>query len=127
MKSENKQIHIISIRQIIIEKRFDEVVEATKRLCQIVPGAKIKSTPSLALKMGHSMKKLAGIIINHSIRNGDDEARKNAKMYLLPQSTEWSRRISRYALHALAREKESQSPYTDFRSAGIHQVLLKQS
>lgn len=45
------------IREAILELLFDNVIDATRSLCKLKPGQKASSVPSLALKVGHSMKK----------------------------------------------------------------------
>lgn len=96
----------LSIREIITEIYFDAVVDATRAICNMIPGQKVKSIPSLALKVGHSMKKLSAIVMNDCIRVRDDSNRKNCKMYQQLHITEWSRRISKYALDALVEKKK---------------------
>lgn len=100
----------LTMREVILDVlMFDEVVKATKEVCKLQPGMKVKSIPSLALKIGHSVKKIIAIVMNESIRNGDTESRKNAKLYLQLHITEWSREISKYALDALTVKKKAKA------------------
>lgn len=94
------------IREVILEILFDNVVEATQSLCKLKPGQKISSVPSLALKIGHSMKKLASILMNEAIRTQNDNNRRYAKSYIQLHETEWSMKISKYALDALIVKKK---------------------
>lgn len=97
----------VTVYEVITGRMFDAVVEATKVTCGIKPGQKLKSIPSLALKIGHTMKKLAVLITNAGIKRHDDETRRNGKMYLHLHNTEWSRSISKYALDALVEKKKA--------------------
>lgn len=94
------------IREVILEILFDDVVKATRSLCKLTAGQKLKSIPSLALKIGHSMKKMASLVMNESIRIRDEDGRRNAKAYLQLHVTEWGSKISRYALDALVVKKK---------------------
>jgi hypothetical protein len=97
----------ITMSQVILQRRFDDVVQSTANLCNLLPGKKVLSTPSLALKVGHSMKKLAAIALNEAIRLGDEDNRRHAKSYLQLHTTEWGLRISKYSLYALTEKKKA--------------------
>lgn len=94
------------IREVILEILFDDVVQATQSLCKLTAGQKSKSVPSLALKIGHSMKKLSSLIMNESIKLRDEDGRRSAKAYMQLHVTEWGPKISTYALDALVVKKK---------------------
>lgn len=61
--------------------------------------------PSLALKLGHSLKKLAEIKRGQCMRSGDDAGKNDAENYILLHETEWAEKVSSHALQTLAERK----------------------
>ncbi|XP_033730885.1 uncharacterized protein LOC117320396 [Pecten maximus] len=58
--------------------------------------------PSLALKLGHSLKKMAEMKRGCAIRNGDEVGRKEAENYIILHATEWNDKISSHASRTLS-------------------------
>jgi hypothetical protein len=81
-------------------KGFDKAIVSVRKLCNF-QRSKEQSVPSLALKIGHSLKKCAGIIRNKAIRENQPEVENRMKQYLKLHTSEWGSLITRYALDAL--------------------------
>lgn len=65
-------------------------------------GCQKYSLPSLALKLGHSLKRLAEVIRGRAIRDGDDERRKDVENLILLHDIEWADNISSHARQTIA-------------------------
>lgn len=89
----------LSIREIITPEFFDTILKSTRVLCRFDPMNKSNSIPSLALKIGHALKKCAALISNAAIRQKDRETENTIESYLKLHNTEWHT-ITRYALDA---------------------------
>lgn len=102
-------------------EHFDDVLDAVKKLCnsedgQTMRGCEKYELPSLALKLGHSLKKLAQIKVGQALRKRDDIRLKEATNYLKLHENEWGERISSQANNTLAERKFNQEnvlPLTD--------------
>lgn len=102
-------------------EHFDDVLDAVKKLCnsedgQTMRGCEKYELPSLALKLGHSLKKLAQIKVGQALRKRDDIGLKEATNYLKLHENEWGERISSQANNTLAERKFNQEnvlPLTD--------------
>ena len=92
----------LTFLEIFKPENFDSVIFAVHSLTG--RGTGIKS-PSLALKFGHGLKKVARILIGQSLRRRDEVAKKNAEDFLILMENEWTEKVSRNALKTLADKK----------------------
>ncbi len=88
--------------EIFIPENFDSVIFAVHSLTG--RGTGIKS-PSLALKFGHGLKKVARILIGQSLCRRNEVAKTNAEDFLLLMEIKWTEKVSRNALQTLANKK----------------------
>lgn len=88
--------------EVFKPEHFDAVISAVHSLTGKGVGIKI---PSLALKLGHGLKKVARILIGQSLRTRDEELQKNAEDFLILMENEWTEHVSRNALHSLSDKK----------------------
>lgn len=95
---------INSLANFITPQYFDVIIESVKTLCR----EKSHSTsrpqydiPSLALKLGHHLRKCVGILRGLAIRQGCSSKDENLKNFLQLLDLEWSIRISSNALSTL--------------------------
>lgn len=92
-------------------KYFDDIVKCVKKLCEADDeekserGCPLYGKPSLALKLGHSLKKLAEVKRAQAIRNDDVTARKEADDYMLLHENEWAENVSTHATQTLVERK----------------------
>ena len=85
--------------------KFDIVVEAVRKLCGFCEGNNKYQNPSLALKLGHSLKKCCCIVICACLKEGDEERRKTLKNFIYLCDKQWSVEVSSSALSTLATSK----------------------
>lgn len=119
----NSQIN--SAMDLIHPKAFDHVIAAVKELCNMKPGKKTESTPSLALKLGPLLKKMASILKNKAIRDEDALMEERTNRYLFLHGEEWGDRITRYSLDAVVEKKKSPSlPITQDLQVNLHRCVV---
>lgn len=99
----------VGMFDVIKPLMFDNVVLAVKELACLKPGAKESSIPSLALKVGHELKKAAVLVKGIGYRKQEAKLIDDADAYIYLHSTEWPRLISKYSLKALAHKKVTQA------------------
>lgn len=85
---------------------FDEIITAVHDLTG--KGNNIK-TPSLALKIGHGLKKCSRILLGESLRKRDAELKAQSQEFLELMDNEWSEKVSKHALETLSNKKFNQS------------------
>ena len=95
------------LADLLKPERFDEVVAVTKELCSFQHGEQLPSfkTPSLALKLGISLKKCAILHKGVALRRKDKGMLEDLEFFKQLVETEWSHRISSVALRTLADNK----------------------
>lgn len=104
----------ITMTELICPANYDTIIDGVRTLCNFDTKDKSKSTPSLALKIGHAVKKCAAIIRNKAIRDGTPAIEMTIKQYLKLHDSEWGSNITRYALDALeVKKKASILPVTE--------------
>ena len=68
-------------------------------------GTNTYGTPSLALKLGHSLKKCANILKSYAIQHTDCILKSSANDFLELYSSDWAQEISSNALETLHKQK----------------------
>nr|CAH7745321.1 unnamed protein product [Callosobruchus chinensis] len=87
---------------------FDTVICAVKNLCRATMtdhGRTQYEIPSLALKIGHSLRKCVGLLRGQSLRAGLLNENENLKSFLELLDLEWTCRISSSALNTMIANK----------------------
>ena len=95
-----------TVAELITPGNFDLLTESVKDVCRLKPGAKEASLPSLALKLGPSMKRLASILKNQAIREENAEDEMSRTRYFQLHESEWKEHITRYSIDARERKKK---------------------
>ena len=87
--------------------RFDDVVSAVKSISNFHfhKGVQNVATPSLSLKIGHSLKKCVNILRGHALRRKDKVLEEDAENFERLLVSEWSYRVSHHSLSALSTKK----------------------
>lgn len=87
--------------------KFDVVVEAVKTLCNFhaTDGGQEVEIPSLALKIGYSLKKCVNIIRGRALRKKNKDLLEDADNFEKLLDAEWSYRISHHSLNTLCNRK----------------------
>ena len=93
---------------------FNAIVCAVRQICKFDSDTNKYGTPSLALKLGHSMKKCASIVKARKLREGEDTCDINNFLDLVQM--EWNDAVSGHALRTLEEgryNKEELMPLTE--------------
>lgn len=92
----------------IVPEKFDLIIQAVKALCITHKNNVRRSEfeiPSLALKIGHALRKCAGIKRGIFLRTGNLAGNENALCFLNLLDLEWNTRISSSALATIYSRK----------------------
>jgi len=100
-----RKMSIFSIKNAIRPKHFYKVVEAVKDVTGFNEKMRSYNKPSLALKLGHSLKKMCGIVLTGV--DCSDEMIRDTKTFVKLCDREWSRLVSHSALASLGGRKLS--------------------
>lgn len=86
----------------IVPEHFHAVVKAVRCLCGFDEDEHVYSKPSLALKMGHSLKECTRVEINNCVvQNSNTDQRQKHEEFLSLCASEWKHEISSHALRSL--------------------------
>ena len=87
--------------------KFDDVVTAVKSISKFhfEEGVQSVVTPSLPLKIGHSLRKCVNILRGHALRRKDKELEEDACNFEKLLVSEWSHRVSYHSLTTLKTRK----------------------
>ncbi|XP_070174219.1 uncharacterized protein [Littorina saxatilis] len=115
------------LSDFITPQKFPMIVEATKSVAGFKDCGTI-DTPTLAIKLGHSLKLCADILEAKGIESEDETCRSNAKGYLKLHRLRWNDEVSAPAYKSMYRAKKGKvkrlplsqdvSTFTDFLVAG---------
>ena len=89
--------------------QFSIVLKAVRKLCGLNEDNNEFKTPSLALKLGHAIRKCAIIITGQSIKDCNDELRKSSMDFTFLCDKEWTEEVSSCALNTLRMAKANKS------------------
>lgn len=93
------------VKEFFIPKNFSHVISAVKKAAGYDPKTNTYQTPSLALKLGHSLKKISSIVESDAMIFGDDITAEDAKRYRAIHDSRWEEFISSGALNTLKEAK----------------------
>lgn len=114
LREVSSQEHL-NLAQFICPSKFDFVIQATRNLCSY----KIDSTndnlatferPSLALKMGHALKRCATILRGVALRRKEKDLKEDADSFVELIDAEWASKVSATALRTLDEGKFNKAP-----------------
>ena len=83
------------LNEVINPKLFAKVVKAVSEMCGWDEESKKIKTPSLGIKLGQLLGKIASLVATQAIQNGDVEDRRRAKDFILLLDTEWNDEIGK--------------------------------
>lgn len=95
------------LKQFIRPIKFSNVVNSALNVAGFDPSTNTMKTPSLALKIGHSIKKCAKIIKANGLQLGDDDSVRNASAFVELCEMEWTQSVSTHALRTLSEMKRN--------------------
>lgn len=93
------------VEEFFIPKNFPHVISAVKKAAGYNPKTNTYQTLSLALKLGHSLKKISSIVESDAMMSGDHVTVEYAKRYRAIHDSRWEEFISSGALNTLKEAK----------------------
>lgn len=97
-----KRSAVLSLEDAIKPGNFLKVIEAVKETAGFVKSENSYKTPSLALKLGHSLLKVSDIVHCHALMAGDDNLIKSSEAFQKLYHTKWSEYVSHCALSTIS-------------------------
>ncbi|XP_044027833.1 uncharacterized protein LOC122864451 isoform X2 [Siniperca chuatsi] len=94
---------IFSFEDAIKPRNFYKVVEAVKDITGFDKKMQSYNKPSLALKLGHSLKKIGAIVLTKL--DGNEQMMRDTKTFMKLCAKEWSELVSQTALASLGGRK----------------------
>lgn len=124
-----KKISIFSLEDAVKPDNYEKVTEAVRDVTGYDEGKPCYRTPGLALKLGHSPKKIGDIILCRAIAAENEEMIKAAERFTKLCSNEWTELTSHTALATLSKSKSNKPSTIPFtRDVQLfHQYLEKKS
>ncbi|XP_077422408.1 uncharacterized protein LOC144052330 isoform X7 [Vanacampus margaritifer] len=110
------EFSLFTFEEAVKPANFHLVVQAVKKVSGFDEEKHCYKTPSLALKLGHSLHKICDILHCRALMSGDKEMQNSAKTFQKLQSSKWSELVSHTALTTLHEEhfnKASTLPFTE--------------
>jgi len=95
------------LREFIDPSQFQQVTEATRQVAGFSNETHFYTTPSLALKIGHSLKKCAKILKGFALQTDDEDLLKKANSFEELCELEWQNEVSAHALRSLEQKKRN--------------------
>lgn len=92
---------IIRLQDCINAQQFRVTAEAARKTAGYKEKEKKFKTPSLALKIGHSLKKCAEIVLGEAFMLEDESMKRNAKAFIRMYDMDWNHEISNHALRSM--------------------------
>ncbi|XP_029943204.1 uncharacterized protein LOC115385360 isoform X2 [Salarias fasciatus] len=102
------------MEEFFIPKNFPHVIRAVKEAAGYNAETNTYCTPSLALKLGHSLKKISSIVESNAMMLDDHTTADHAKSYRAIHDTRWEEFISSGALNTLKEAKWNVPPVLPF-------------
>lgn len=124
-----KKYSIFSFEDGLKPNNFYKVIQAVREVSGYDEENNCYHTPSLALKLGHSLKKIGDILLCRAISSEDEELIKSAERFIKLCTKEWTGLISHSALATMSKSKfnkPSTIPFTEDVQL-LNQYLEKKS
>lgn len=121
------EFSIYNIEDAVRPSNFHVLVQAVKRVSGFDEDSHSYKTPSLALKLGHSLHKISDLICCTALVAGNDELKKSCQAFKTLYLSKWSELVSHTALTTLSDKrfnKPSTLPFTE-DVQHLHQHLEK--
>lgn len=94
-----------TLQDVLVPPKFSLAVKAAKQAAGFTKSAYRYNTPSLALKIGHSLKAACDIVIGQHVKGEDEIAASRVRSFLGLVSAEWDLCVSRCARTNLEEDK----------------------
>lgn len=122
-----KEFSVQTLEDAVRPANFNVVIQAVKRVSGFDDGKHSYQTPSLALKLGHSLNKICDIVHCRALMAEDGEGIKSTQAFKKLYDAKWSELVSHTALTTLNEgrfNKPSTLPFTEDVQR-LHQHLEK--
>lgn len=94
-----------NILDFFVPANFPHVLQAVRKVTGFSEETNTYKTPSLALKLGHNLKKIANIVECEGMMSGEENTARNAQVFKQLCDTKWNESISAHALRNLSEAK----------------------
>ena len=111
-----KKYSIFSFEEAVKPNHFYKIIGAVRAVAGYDEEKHSYCTPSLALKLGHSLKKIGDIILCRAIAAEDEDLIKAAERFTQLCTKQWATQVSHTALATLSKakfNKPSTIPFTE--------------
>ncbi|XP_022106564.1 uncharacterized protein LOC110987795 isoform X2 [Acanthaster planci] len=95
------------LTDLIYPPKFESVTHATRIAAGFNEDTNLYTTPSLALKIGHSLKICTDILKGEALISGDEFTQKRCKGFLSLYDLNWEEKVSHHALRSLNETKRN--------------------
>lgn len=95
----------IDLDDLLSAKHWDLLIKSVKTVCEYDEEQCSFNVPSLALKLGHSLKKCARYKISEAIKENENRKKQETENFLALYKEEWKDEISALALTSLEDKK----------------------
>jgi hypothetical protein len=96
-----------TLTELITPSAFSDLCAVVRSACGFDQSTKVYAIPSLALKMGHLLKKAAQIVKGKAVEIEDPETERKANGFLHLYETRWASEVSSHALRTLNNSKRN--------------------
>ena len=107
LRTDEKTPHA-QLQDFINPGSFDTIVAAARTVSGFKPQDLSYKTPSLAMKLGHSLAKIADILVGEGLRKRDGTKVEDAEGFLRLYQIDWQNKISFNAHRTLDENKQNQ-------------------
>lgn len=90
-----------TLSDFFVPANFPHVIDAVKKVAGLDERTNVFKTPSLALKLGHNLKKVANVLECEAMISGDENTIHNVRIFKQICETRWSECVSSHALRTL--------------------------
>lgn len=124
-----KNSKLKEVSDFFIPANFPHVIEAVHSVAGLNEETSTYKAPSLALKLGHNLKKMANVIECEAMMSGDKNVLNNVQAFKQICDTKWSECVSSQALRNLSEAKWNSPQLLPFADdvKTMHQYLDSQS
>lgn len=96
-----------SLLDFINPEKFQQVLKSVRTMCGFSDSSHTYINPSLALKVGHTLKKVSTVVKGQALERGDDILFQRASGFLDLCGIRWTEEISSHALRTLYQRKRN--------------------
>lgn len=109
------ELSVHNLEEAVKPANFQRVVQAVKKVSGFDEEKHSYQKPSLALKLGHTLQKIADIIHCRALMAEDEELTRSTDIFKKLYTSRWSEAVSHSALNTLsdAKYKPSTLPFTE--------------